>query len=159
MKSRRRDPSSGGAGEEVNPAKKRRPAIVGTWRLRSWTALDDDGTSSEPMGHEPSGLLVYAADGTMITVITPSPEGESDRSAAACFAYAGRYEVRDDVVVHLVETSCRPDWVGTRQIRKLDLDADGTTLTLTSGPLELGGTTRTHRLVWKRRPSPEQDED
>ncbi len=139
--------------------KEPRRSIVGTWQLRSWTAFAGDGTASEPFGREPCGLLVYAADGTMITVITPSPHSDSDRSAAACFAYAGRYEVGDGVVVHLVEASCRPEWVGTRQTRRLDLDDHRTTLTLTSGPLDLGGATRVHRLVWERRSSPEQDED
>lgn len=141
---------SGGPDLPVAGAARARQAIVGAWRLREWTASGSDGTTSEPFGPQPSGLLVYGADGTMITVITPSSDLDVDGSAGRCFAYAGRYELAAGGIVHIVEISCRPDWVGTRQVRTLDLDESGTSLILMSGPLDIDGAGRIHRLVWER---------
>lgn len=44
--------------------------LVGTWRLLSWHALGEDGSTREPFGAEPLGYVVYTADGRMITTIS-----------------------------------------------------------------------------------------
>ena len=46
--------------------------LTGDWRLSDWSSVADDGSSVQPMGPAPSGILVYSADGTMITTIAPS---------------------------------------------------------------------------------------
>lgn len=137
--------------------------LIGAWRLRHWVALADDGSESQPMGEGPDGLLVYSGDGTMITVLGPGerPRFESDdvtggtdaeraRAFATYVAYGGSYEVDGDTVSHQVETSLFPNWIGTVQRRRWELDESGRRLTLTSPPVALAGATRIQRLSWER---------
>jgi hypothetical protein len=115
------------------------------------------------MGPDPEGLLAYAPDGTMLTVFgqagrdrfaTDDLTGGTDDERSAAFqsfiAYGGRYAVEGSTVVHTVEISLFPNWVGTTQRRQWTLDEDGERLTLVSPPITVGGQTRTQRLVWRR---------
>ena len=137
--------------------------LVGGWRLRSWVAVADDGSESYPMGARPGGLLVYAADGTMIGMMgrgdrprfeTDDVTGGTIEEQAGAFAtfiaYGGRYELESDTVTHQVEMSLFPNWIGTVQRRHWVVDGSGVRLTLTGPPLELGGVTRIQRLTWER---------
>ncbi len=137
--------------------------LLGSWRLRGWVALVDDGSQSLPMGEAPEGLLVYSDDGTMVGIMGPAarPRFASDdvtggtnderaRAFATFIAYGGRYEIEGDTVRHDVETSLFPNWIGTVQRRRWELAENGRLLTLTSPPLSLGGMVRVHRLTWER---------
>ena len=117
------------------------------------------------MGEHPDGLLTYTADGTMVGIMGPGDRprfaaddvtGGTDDERALAFAtfiaYGGRYEVIGDTVTHDVETSLFPNWIGTRQQRRWELDPTGRHLMLTSPPLLLGGSTRVQRLRWERLP-------
>jgi hypothetical protein len=55
--------------------------------------------------------------------------------------------VRDGRVIHHVEVSLFPNWRGTDQERFVDVDGDR--LTITTAPLQIGGTTSS-RLAWER---------
>jgi hypothetical protein len=137
--------------------------LVGGWRLHSWVSLADDGSETLPMGETPDGLVVYTADGTMIGIMGPSDRSrfatddvtggtmEERAGAFATFiAYGGSYAVDGDTITHRVETSLFPNWIGTTQRRRWQLDETGRHLTLTSPPLVLGGATRIQRLTWER---------
>jgi hypothetical protein len=137
--------------------------LVGGWRLRSWVSISDDGGEARPMGDAPDGLLAYTADGTMVAIMGPGDRprfatddvtgGTPEEQAAAfatCIAYGGRFAVVGDTVIHTVQTSLFPNWIGTEQRRRFELSDDGRTLTVTSPPLVLGGTRRTQRLIWSR---------
>lgn len=137
--------------------------LVGGWRLRSWVSLTDDGGEAHPMGDAPDGLLAYTADGTMVGIMGPGDRprfstddvtGGTPEEQAAAFAtfiaYGGRFAVDGDTVIHTVETSLFPNWIGTEQRRRFELSDDGRTLTVTSPPIVLGGTRRTQRLIWSR---------
>jgi len=137
--------------------------LIGAWRLRDWVALDDDGTTTRPMGEAPNGLVVYSGDGTMLTAIgqgdrprfaSDDVTGGTDEERARAFrtfiAYGGRFTIEGDLVTHHVETSLFPNWVGTEQRRQWTLDAAPEVLTLTSPPLAVGGVTRVQRLTWVR---------
>ena len=137
--------------------------LLGGWRLRSWVAIADDGSEARPMGDAPDGLLAYTPAGTMVGIMGPgdrprfaaddvtggSPD-EQARAFATFIAYGGRYRLDGDTVIHTVETSLFPNWIGTEQRRRWSLSDDGRTLTLVSPPLVLGGATRVQRLVWER---------
>jgi hypothetical protein len=120
---------------------------------------------SQPFGPDPSGLLVYGADGRMLVQAMdprrprwskdPSEtERAAERTAAAdgYIAYAGRFEVEDGetpFVVHHVETSLVPNWVGRPQRRAVALDGDR--LTLTAPELDVGGgRSAVPVLTWRR---------
>ncbi len=136
--------------------------LVGSWRLRRWVAIADDGSEALPMGTAPDGLLIYAGDGSMIAMLGPSGRplfdsddvtGGTDHERAAAFstfvAYGGPFEIEGDTVHHHVQTSLFPNWVGTVQQRRWELDETGRRLTLTSPPVTLGGVNRVQRLTWE----------
>jgi lipocalin-like protein len=137
--------------------------LIGGWRLRRWVAIDAAGNEVFPMGSTATGYLAYTADGTMVAMMgsgdrppfaSDDVTGGSDIERAGAFAsfiaYAGRYEVTADTVIHHVEASLFPNWIGTRQHREWQLDPDGRELTLTARGIRQGGETRTHRLSWER---------
>ena len=138
-------------------------ALVGSWRLTSWVAVGEDGSSTEPMGADPDGLLIYSIEGLMITTIgrhgRPRISGDDllggppdERLAAAetFIAYSGRYAYDGTDVVHMVEMTLYPNWVGTRQIRHVRISDDGNTLELSTDPLALDGRRTVQRLTWLR---------
>jgi hypothetical protein len=136
-------------------------ALVGTWRLVSWENTSADGDVSHPLGEDPQGLLVYGADGFMAVALMRSSrepfarrdllaatEDERARAAGEYVSYCGRYEVRGDLVVHRVELSLFPNWIGLEQERHVELAGDR--LTLSTAPVLVGGREQTARVTWKR---------
>ncbi len=136
--------------------------VVGTWRLKVWQTRTADGCVGYPLGRDPLGYLTYTPDGHLFVTMmrrdrlllaTDDLLGgtleEKAQAASGFVAYSGRYEVRDGRVLHHVEISAFPNWVGTTQERFVHLDGDR--LTITTAPLHIGGTT-TSRLVWERAP-------
>jgi hypothetical protein len=138
--------------------------LIGTWLRRRWQLTLDDGTAEEPFGQVPQGLVVYTLDGRMITTI-----GQRDRPAVAndlstaddaarlaairtFIAYSGPFAIEGDDVVHTVEMSLDPAWIGTRQRRHVELSDEGRTLTLSTDPLLVVGRRGRHRLTWERVP-------
>ena len=147
---------TGGEASEAHP-------FVGGWRLRSWVSIADDGSESMPLGDAPDGLLTYTDDGTMIGImgradrarfatedLTGGTPEEQSGAFATFIAYGGSFDVEGDTVIHHVETSLFPNWVGTTQRRRWELDATGRELTLQSPPITMGGVTRIQRLRWER---------
>jgi lipocalin-like protein len=136
-------------------------ALVGAWRLLTWENRGRDGQVTYPMGSDPLGYLIYSADGRFSVTISRrhrSPfaaddllGGSMDEKAGAVegfTAYAGRYRFDGERVVHHVELSLFPNWVGTDQERAAEVSA--LRLTLTAGPLLLAGKQQVARLVWER---------
>jgi hypothetical protein len=60
--------------------------------------------------------------------------------------YAGRYSFHGDRVVHHVELSLFPNWVGSNQERSSSLPGDR--LTLSASPLLLAGKQQIPRPIW-----------
>ena len=138
-----------------------RDALVGAWRLLSWENQAADGRVTYPMGTDPNGYVIYAADGRFS--ITISQRGRAEfaagdllsgtteekaRAMEGFVAYAGRYSFHGDRVVHHVELSLFPNWVGSDQERWVKLAEDR--LTLSASPLLLAGKLQVPRLVWER---------
>jgi hypothetical protein len=137
--------------------------LVGTWRLRAWESVDDDGSVEHPMGEAPEGVLVYTADGTMITTIgragrTPidggdvlaGPVDQRLEAMVSFIAYSGSFGVDGGDVVHDVTMSLFPNWVGTTQRRHVALSPDASILTLSADPFLVGGRRGAQRLTWER---------
>ena len=136
-------------------------SLIGTWRLISCEVHRSDGRISYPYGKTPSGYIMYDEAGYMLVAITRggrqafaagsihrATAGEKSRAARTYLSYAGRYELRDDRVVHHVEVSLYPDWVGTDLVREVELS--GRRLTLTSPPDRSGYIERKTKIVWER---------
>ena len=137
--------------------------LIGTWRLRSWTNTAGDAPAVDPLGPTPIGYILYNADGYMAVEIMaagrapyrePDPFGGTpqERSAAigAYLSYSGRFEVlpEEGAVIHHIEVSSYPNWVGTAQLRLVGLDGDQ--LTLSTRPMALGGVEQRAELAWER---------
>ena len=113
--------------------------LVGTWRLESFSTRDEQGHEVRPLGEHPVGLLVITGDGWMSAHVAAAPSdrpdfgspdtlGEPNQQAAAFrtyAGYAGRWRVEGDRFVTRVEVSAQPNWVGTEQVREIELSGDG----------------------------------
>lgn len=136
--------------------------LVGTWRLAEWAFLLEGDRPRHPFGTDATGLLTYTADGHMSATLmrrgrallgtrtlAGAPEAARAEAAAGYVAYGGRFRVEGDEVVHTVEVSLLPDWIGQEQRRRLVL-AEGR-LTLTTPEETTSSGRRGHnRLVWTR---------
>ncbi|MEU1529722.1 lipocalin-like domain-containing protein [Streptomyces fagopyri] len=147
----------------MNPDELRKD-LAGAWRLVSYRATAvDDGEVVEPFGPRPQGLITYTPGGHMSAQIMRPlrprfrhgrlEEGLPEELAAAAvgyLAYAGTYEIpEDDLVLHHVELSLFPNWVGTTLARVAGRDGDRLTLSLPE-PGPIWGARRTGVLVWER---------
>ena len=124
--------------------------LIGTWRLVTRENQSLDGHISHPFGRDAVGYILYNADGYMsVTIMRPdrvnfalgdllagSPE-EKVQAAETYMSYGGRYEFRGDIVIHHVEVSLFPNWVGGRQERLVELT--GNPLILSTRPMLLSG--------------------
>lgn len=142
-------------------AQQRANPLIGTWRLRSFEMHDQAGRITYPFGRESIGFLTYTADGRMSVQFGDARRSdlrdddwlgattaEIDVAARAYFAYCGTYEVRGHEVIHRIEASLMPNWIGGEQLRHWTLDGD--TLTIETPPLRLEGQPQVSVLVWKR---------
>jgi hypothetical protein len=137
--------------------------LVGTWKLISATDVTDKGKIiKNPYGLNPTGLLTYTADGRMMDIITnggrkplsvpdwvSAPAEERAEALITMVAYAGRYTVSDDKVVHHVEVAAVQNWVGIDLVRTI-VKLEGKRVTLRTPPFLKGGVQTTEELVWER---------
>jgi len=135
--------------------------FLGTWKLVSWEIRDSEGNVTYPYGEDAKGLLIYAPDGYMSGTLTKAnrphfaaPDilgGTIEEQALAAqtyLAYCSRYELKEKSVLHYVETSLFPNWVGIVQERFFEFK-DGR-LTLSTPPLLLKGKQQVAYLIWER---------
>jgi hypothetical protein len=120
--------------------------LIGVWKLRSCKRTYEDGRTEYPFGEKPVGRIEYDKEGRMSALLmrpgrrsTLPPGMELDkanvdelRDAVTGFvAYFGTFEVEEATqsVIHHVEASLSPSWVGTDLKRRFRFD--GTRLILT----------------------------
>ena len=98
--------------------------LMATWRLRSHVQQTvETGETAEPRGPHPGGLLTYTADGRFSIIAVPGdrrPPAQvlvTDAEAVGLFrgltAYAGRYSIDGDHVIHHIEVSWNELWAKT----------------------------------------------
>ena len=135
--------------------------LVGTWRLVSWENRSAvDGRVSYPLGRDVVGYIMYGDDGYVSVATMRSDRakfatedllgGEAQERAQAAgtyVSYCGRHEFRGDTVIHRVELSLFPNWVGVAHERLVE--AKGNRLTLSTRPILLGGVRQTAHLIWE----------
>src|SRR5262245_23948129 len=135
--------------------------FVGAWRLVKSEQRDDNGNVIHPFGDDAQGLLCYTADGYMSAAIMnprrPSfqtrdlhagTHQEKIQATNGYLHYAGRFEVRDDSVIHHVEVSLFPNYVGTQQQRFYRF-FDENKLELRTRPFTTDGVQKTAYIVWE----------
>jgi hypothetical protein len=133
--------------------------FIGTWKLVSVETRREDG-SLHRKGTR-TGYIIYSADGYMS--VSFMKEGrkvfaagdirggtveEKVEAIDGYVSYCGKYEVVEDRVIHDIEVSLFPNWVGDRQERFYRFEGDALTL---STPLQLvGGLSLSSHLVWEK---------
>jgi hypothetical protein len=143
-------------------ARKMSDEFVGAWKLISFERRTTAGAVTYPMGQNPVGRLTYDALGRMSAQIM-RPDRPKFQSAAAAswsadekaaafdgfIAYYGTFSVTeaDHVVIHHVEASLYPHWVGTDQRRLYEFSGSQLILRAVNGS---GGPGTESRLVWER---------
>lgn len=136
--------------------------LVGTWKLVSASSTTQSGARNDtPYGLEPVGYLTYTADGRMSSVIsyggrkplsfgrTGAAQIEEQAEAFKTFlAYAGRYTLSNDQVIHHVEVSSIQNFVNKDQVRAIRFE--GECIALVTPPMVVNGEIQTVELIWQR---------
>jgi hypothetical protein len=129
--------------------------------LEVWEARDETGQVSYPRGRDAKGYLTYTGDGYMFGAImstdrapfatadlvggTPTEQASAARTYTS---YCGTYDLMEGIVVHHIEISLFPNWVGVDQERIIEVNDDH--LTLSTAPLLVDGRRQVNRLIWTR---------
>ena len=137
--------------------------FVGSWKLVSLDARGSDGEIIYPFGQNPVGMIAYDAKGHMSVHVMcldrpafasgDQHTGTTEEIKSALegyIAYYGTYMVNEEAgtVIHRVEASLFPNWIGIEQKRFFKLSGDR--LTLSTPPIPYRGSHRTVTLVWER---------
>jgi hypothetical protein len=137
--------------------------LVGTWRLLSWTYQDEEGAQQDFFGDAPTGILMYDENGYMnaqlmkqgrsafqSNALDGSTPQESKMAFDSYLSYFGRYwyDPERQAVVHKVEASLIPNWVGQEQVRYVRLE--GRKLCIYTPPFLADGRMRVFNLEWEK---------
>jgi hypothetical protein len=132
--------------------------LVGTWKLVSASSVTSNGERNEtPYGVGPAGFLTYFEDGRMTSLISYGgrkplrgiPQVEEQAEAFKTFlAYAGRYTFSGDKVIHHVELSSIPNYVGKDLPRGIKIQGDQ--IVLITPPTLVNGSIQSIELIWQR---------
>jgi hypothetical protein len=135
--------------------------LVGTWRLVSFEIRDEDGRVTHPLGRDAVGFITYTPDRHMSVQF-----GQADRAPLAVadwagataaeittaardyFAYCGTYELPDGEIIHSLELSLMPNWIGAELVRLVAFD--GEQVRLSTPPTPVGGRQQIATLIWER---------
>jgi hypothetical protein len=136
-----------------------RDRFAGVWKLLSCELKASNGDISYPYGEQPVGRLIYDKAGRMSALLmrpgrrssyTSGRLRESTRedlveALTGFTAYFGTYDIDESsrTVIHHVQASIYPSWVGTDLKRTYEFSGNRLTLTAVSGQGVM-------RLVWKR---------
>jgi len=135
--------------------------FVGTWTLRSTERKTLETGEATPLwGAHPTGALIYTAEGRMSALVlaenrkAPAAAMPTEAEALSLFksmvAYAGRYTIEPDRVIHHVEQSWNQAWTGTDVVRFYKFDGSRLTLTTAPAPNPRDGKMSVSTLVWER---------
>jgi len=124
-------------------------SLVGTWRVTGYSmSTVETNEVSQPFGEHPTGYFQYSPGGHVVVFLSSAdvpkvsaPYSDADRATihSRIFgAYAGTYSMDGNKVTHHVVASWRPEWVGSDQIRFVELS--GNKLTIKTAPIVFGQT-------------------
>lgn len=136
--------------------------IVGTWRLVSWTFKNENDEEVHYFGKNSTGILMYDDKGYMNAQlmkekrppfasdsISGGTPDETNGAFHSYLAYYGRYhEENPGEIVHVVEGSLFPNWVGNRQVRFATIEGD--LLVVSTPPIPAQGRDIVFRIIWQK---------
>lgn len=136
--------------------------IIGTWKLVSWKYKGEDNQLFDFFGESPQGILMYGASGYMNAQLMKAERSnflsesltdgslEEVREAYLSYAayYGKYYENSPGEIIHIVEGSLFPNWVGHQEIRYGQIN--GEYLILTTPPIHAKGKEIIFIVTWRR---------
>lgn len=135
--------------------------FIGTWRLVSCELRREDSHVVYPYGKDAVGYIMYNEDEYMSVAIMASNRpkfvsgdilrGTTEEKASVAetyLSYCGRYEVKGDKIIHHIEVSSFPNWIGVKQERFYKFEGDR--LTLSTSPMLVDGMQQSAHVVWER---------
>jgi hypothetical protein len=136
--------------------------FIGAWRLVSFESRTEDGRARLPYGSAAQGYLAYTAKGYLCVAIMDATRPrfanvgdfvdgtpqEQITAAKRNISYAGSYTIQDELIIHHVEVSLFPNWIGGDQGRFYEFS--GNQLSLWTAPVLIQGKQRTSHLTWER---------
>ncbi len=144
----------------MDPAETR-ARLIGTYRLLGMEHFTADGEVGRPFGENPKGFIIYTPEGYMSAILMRAgranfPAGDilggSDAERVDAFAsasaYAGRYEIKGEQIVHHLEATTYPNWTDTDQPRHFELT--DTHLTLFPPEMLMEGKLRRGQVRFER---------
>jgi hypothetical protein len=133
----------------------------GAWRLEAMELRNSRGAISYPFGKNPTGYIMYLEPNRVAVAFgsanrqafsTEDMLGGTIEEKCSAFdtfvSYCGSFEVGADSVVHHIEVSLFPNWVGTNLTRLYSFEGD--TLRLSTTPFMIQGEQQTAHLIWRR---------
>ena len=134
--------------------------LIGAWVLREWRIEYPQNMVRHPFGADAIGQLLYTHDGQMSATVSadkrpaqhqgnPRQLGENQKAQAfdSYFHYAGSWSIESDIVIHRVDFSLNPDFIGSIQRRRARL-INGRQLTLSAEETTADKGPRQHILEW-----------
>lgn len=139
--------------------------FIGAWNLVHWDVQTADGKHyNYPYGEGAKGTIIYTQAGKMSAQLMQlnRPKFEvshswkgTEKELRTAFqgytAYSGRFKIVDNTVVHQVEMSLFPNWIGTDLIRVFEFREAGNQLLLSTIPFATRkGILVKQVLLWER---------
>ena len=134
---------------------------LGTWKLEAMELHSLNGVVTYPYGKDPTGYIMYLqpdrmavafGSGDRLPFAADDMLGGTEREKGSAFnsfvCYCGTFHVGVQSVVHQIEVSLFPNWVGTSQERFYEFV--GNTLRLSSKPFLINGEQQTAHLIWRK---------
>jgi hypothetical protein len=135
--------------------------FVGIWRLISYELRRADGQVTYPLGKGAVGYIMYDESGYMSVTVMGADrlkfssevaqrgtDTEKVKAFDTYLSYCGKYKVQGAKVIHQVEVSLYPNWVGVDLERTFEFEGDR--LSLSAPASSRFGAQYTARLVWER---------
>lgn len=136
--------------------------IIGTWKLVSWVYNNEKGETVHYFGENAGGILMYDKSGYMNAQLTRGDRKrfvsdsigdgsvqEIDQAYKSYAAYYGKYYERTPgEIVHEVEGSLFPNWVGHDEIRYGKIVDN--LLILSTPPIKTGNGEVVFHVTWER---------
>ncbi|MDG3087463.1 lipocalin-like domain-containing protein [Vibrio hannami] len=137
--------------------------LIGTWGLKRFTLADEKESDIVfPFGGDPEGQLIYTQDGFMSVALHSSNRApfasddilsgtpkEFEMAMQTYSTYAGRIVIKEPgKLLHVIEHSLFPNWVGHSEEREYTVEGD--TLTLKTPPFFIAGAERVGTVVFER---------
>ncbi len=125
------------------------PRILGTWRMTGTAGRDDQGNPLfPPFGPQAMGLVVFQADGRMMSVLCDGRLALPPNESRQFMSYAGTYTFDGKTLTTKVDAASDPSRVGGEQVRAVRFEAGKMVL---APPRRLwAGVMQHQELTWER---------